>query len=219
MLERLAYEEIDRIAASGMPSADKFALFYENRLWMAVAPGINRERSISGFGSTLDATCLIRPALERFLGDLQIRTIFDAPCGDYNWMRHVAFAGTYIGGDIVRSVVASLNEEFRGSPQFVNFDITKDQFPEADAWLCRACMQHLSDAEIIQALDNFRRSRVKIALLSNSRLASNYDIKSGGSRMVDLTKAPFDLPRPRWTLPDNPCGESRHVGVWYREDL
>lgn len=219
MLERLAYDEINRIAASDIPSAEKFTLLYEKRLWEAVAPGLNRGRSHSGFGSTLDATCLIRPALEAFLRDMKVRTLFDAPCGDYHWMRHVDFAGTYIGGDIVKSVIAGLNKTFRGSPEFISFDITSDQFPESDVWLCRACLQHLSNAEILQAIENFRRSRVKIALLSNSRVDSNYDIKSGGSRLVDLTKAPFNLPRPRWTLPDNPCGESRHIGVWFREDL
>jgi hypothetical protein len=219
MLERVAYAEIDRIAASSISSAEKFALLYEKRLWQAVAPGINRGRSQSGFGSTMEATCLIRPALETFLREMEVQTLFDAPCGDYHWMRHLAFDGTYIGGDIVRSVVTNLNQAFRGSPEFIDFDITRDEFPKADAWLCRACMQHLSNAEITQAIDNFRRSRVKLALLSNSRLTSNYDIKSGGSRMVDLTRSPFNLPRPHWMLPDNPCGESRHVGVWYREDL
>lgn len=219
MLERLAYAEIDRIAASDISSAEKFTLLYERRLWQAVAPGINRGRSHSGFGSTMEATCLIRPALATFLREMNIRRLFDAPCGDYYWMRHIGFDGRYIGGDIVRSVIASLNKAFRGSPEFINFDITRDEFPEADAWLCRACMQHLSNAEISQALDNFRSSRVKMALLSNSRLASNYDINTGSSRMIDLTKPPFNLLAPRLTLPDHPFGEPRNIGVWYREDL
>jgi hypothetical protein len=219
MREQLAYDEINLIAASDIPSAEKFALFYENKLWMAIAPGINRNQSVTGWGSTLDSTCLIRPALEQFLREMNIVTLFDAPCGDHHWIRHVHFNCAYIGGDIVPSVIAALKEECGGSKQFFTFDITKDEFPEADVWLCRACMQHLCNDEIMLALDNFRRSRVRIALLSNSMLTSNYDIKTGGSRAIDLTKPPFNLPRPRWTLADNPHGESRHIGVWYREDL
>jgi hypothetical protein len=217
--ERLALIEINRIAASDLSSAEKFSLLYANKIWAALSPGINRGQSLSGFGSTLEATCLLRPALEQFLAENDVQALFDAPCGDYHWMRHVGFSGKYIGGDIVQSVVDSLCKEFQSDPQFITLDITKDKFPDADVWLCRACLQHLCNDEIKQALANFAKSNVKMALLSNSRLTENHDIKTGGSRMVDLTKAPFNLPKPRQILPDSPCGEKRHIGVWHKDDF
>ena len=50
------------------------------------------DASVSGPGSTLDATFALRTALPTLITDLNIRTILDAPCGDCRWIRHADLA-------------------------------------------------------------------------------------------------------------------------------
>jgi hypothetical protein len=72
----------------------KFTDIYHKNIW-------ENEESVSGPGSTLEYT--VRDALPTVLDTYSIKTIFDAPCGDFNWMKYVV-KGTnikYTGGDIV----------------------------------------------------------------------------------------------------------------------
>ena len=169
------------------------------------------------------------PNLQQFLSDKPAIKFFDAPCGDFNWMRTFNFAAdcAYIGGEIVPELVASLQQRYgraageTASRQFIRFDLTSDDFPEADIWLCKDCMQHLSNEDINRVIANFRRSKIKIAMISNhSGVRINENIRTGQFRHVDLTLPPFNLPKPRQILLDSPSdSEPRFVGVWYREDL
>ena len=63
--------------------------------------------SMSGDGSTLDYTYNLRHELAKFVRGFEIRSMFDAPCGDFNWMHAVnlpeSFA--YVGGDIVPTLI------------------------------------------------------------------------------------------------------------------
>ena len=51
----------------------------------------NRE-SVSGDGSTLAYTHNLRHELAKFLRAFRVVSMFDAPCGDFNWMRAVDHA-------------------------------------------------------------------------------------------------------------------------------
>jgi hypothetical protein len=231
--QETAYAEIDRIAKSNISSSAKFSLIYRRRLWLKAMPHLNPDKTLSGHGSTVSSTKVLRQALENFLQETRPNRVFDAPCGDFNWMKDVNFPDDcdYIGGDIVPALVLSLQHKYsratRAAPhemrsrQFISFDLTTDAFPIADIWLCKDCLQHLSNSDISLVLDNFRRSQVKVALISTHiEVATNIDVKTGQFRHVDLTRAPFNLPPPRQILPDSPIGgEPRYVGVWYREDL
>ena len=53
------------------------------------------EESRSGPGSTLIYTYNLRRQLIEFLAQFPVKTIFDAPCGDFHWMREVAFPAEY----------------------------------------------------------------------------------------------------------------------------
>ena len=45
--------------------------------------------SLSGDGSTLNYTENLRKQLPNLIKAFSINTIYDAPCGDFNWMRGV----------------------------------------------------------------------------------------------------------------------------------
>lgn len=230
--QRAALSELERIAGSNIPTAEKFALIYRKRLWFKVFPHLNPDKTPSGQGSTQQSTRILRANLEYFLQEIDVKTFFDAPCGDFNWMKNVRLPADcrYVGGDIVPELAAQLQQTYGStdgrvgevpSRRFIAFDLTSDSFPLADVWLCKDCLQHLSNDDIQLVLDNFRRSQVKVALISNHvGVNSNAEIATGQFRPVDLTRAPFNLPAPRQKLADAPIDdEQRYVGVWHRTDL
>ena len=57
--------------------------------------------SVSGTGSSLDATELLRSKLPGIFEGLKINSIFDAPCGDFSWMKLIFDSNeiNYIGAD------------------------------------------------------------------------------------------------------------------------
>jgi hypothetical protein len=160
----------------------------------------NKE-SRSGDGSTLFYTRHLRARLEHFVRAFDIRTFFDAPCGDFNWMREVAFPPrlTYIGGDIAGSLIKQ-NRRSYSNPRrrFLDFDIAADAFPAADVWFCRDCLFHLSDELIFRALRNFCDSKIELLMMTNHINKTgfeNTDIKAGRFRLIDFFNEPFGLPR------------------------
>ena len=158
------------------------------------------DESRSGPGSTLAYTRNLRPSLEAFMKDFRIGAMFDAPCGDFNWMKEVAFPQGfgYLGGDIASSLIEKNQIAFAGEGrQFIEFDIVNDAFPDSALWFCRDCLFHLPEALIFKALRNFSRSNIKFLMMTNHINASgfaNMDIPAGEFRLVDFFAEPFNLP-------------------------
>ena len=178
----------------------------------------NSSESISGPGSELARTARYRKALGDFLGRERIESLFDAPCGDLNWMAEVLARHPlrYVGGDISPSVLATARKR-HPELDLRQFDICCGPFPEAQVWHCRDAILHLSFADIWAALANAARSSIELALLTTyrARVLRNLDIRTGGWRFVDLERPPFNLPRPLEYLDDSHPGEfPRAVGVW-----
>ena len=97
-----------------------FTDIYVNRLWDE--PNATNE-SVSGNGSTLDFTKNLREELPKLFDTFAIKTVFDAPCGDLNWMSRVLEKNpdiAYIGGDIVAPMIESHVKKYAD-----NAEITK----------------------------------------------------------------------------------------------
>ncbi len=169
-----------------------FSHIFESRYW-------GDYESVSGIGSRISQTEEVRTQLPIIIEKYGVRTLFDAPCGDLNWMKSVLETVSihYIGGDIVPEVVA-LAQANSPNPayEFKIFDIATDPFPAADLWLCRDVLFHLSYAVIWQALDNFCRSDVPLMLVTTHTddTVKNRNIVTGDFRYIDLFKPPFALP-------------------------
>lgn len=179
--------------------------------------------SVSGGGSTKQRTSDYAERLVALLERRQIRSMFDAPCGDMNWMPEVIgkSAVAYSGGDISRGVLNSARKKFPDA-NLCLFDIRNSAFPDVQLWHCRDCLFHLSFEDGLAALRNFARSRIEYALITtNSGLfVRNIDILTGGHRVTDLERHPYNLGRPLERLRDYPDGEfPRYVALWRRSDI
>ena len=152
--------------------------------------------SRSGGGSEINSTVRLREFLPNILKKYKIKTVLDAPCGDYNWMKAVDKAGIdYIGGDIVPDCVENNNKLYREeNVSFSVIDITKDELPTVDMIICKDCLQHLSSEDVWMALNNFKKSGSTWLLTTSYPLTlRNWDIQNGDYRPLNLLAEPFNL--------------------------
>lgn len=174
------------------PSMERvFGRIYRDNHWGSA-------ESASGEGSTLASTARIRVELPRLLRELGVMSLLDAPCGDFNWMRHVDLAGiSYTGMDVVPQLIRRNNQLYRRPDvQFVIGDITRGPLPRADAVLCRDALEHLSFRQALRAVEAIKKSGSEYLLATSHESARNEDIPSGHWRPLDLRHAPFDFPEP-----------------------
>lgn len=193
---------------------DVFTTIYRENRW-------TDSESRSGPGSTLARTLVIRQLLERLVRELRIKTLLDAPCGDFNWMKEVALPveTQYIGVDVVRELIADLQGHF-ATPRrrFLALDFVRDRLPRAELIFCRDALVHLTLADIQRALDNFRRSGSKYLLATTFPATSeNLEIATGGWRTLNLERPPFNLPAPVQLHSDgcpHPEYADKALGLW-----
>jgi hypothetical protein len=199
---------------------EQFTWIYRNGAW-------GSDESASGRGSTLAYTDNLRRKLPDLLGRYSIRSIFDAPCGDFNWMRHLlsGIDVRYIGGDIVRELTESLRARYGdGKTAFVHVDITKGPFPVADLMICRDCLFHLSFMHTRAALQSYVSSGIPYLLTTTHVLPGgiqNQDITTGGFRLIDLYGAPYHFDEQPLEKIDDwlPPDPERQMCLWTREQV
>ncbi len=154
----------------------------------------------------------------------QLKTILDAPCGDYNWFRLVERGNhvKYIGGDIVEPLIEKNNECYSSdNTAFIVLDICNDKLPQADMWLCRDCLFHLSHEDIRKVIKNFLSSEVPYLLTSiHTKCTANKDIFTGNFRLLNLELPPFNFCQPILYIDDWIEGfPERKLGLWSKEML
>ena len=201
-------------------SIDIFTSIYNLNYW-----GSNE--SVSGFGSTLVSTSNLRSNLPLLLNKFSIYSIFDAPCGDFNWM-HVFLTDSkinYIGGDIVKELIHSNNLKYSQlGYKFINIDLTHDVYPVVDLFLCRDCLFHLSFTDIFLLLNKYIESSIPYFLTTthiNNDSFNNSDILTGGFRRIDLFRPPFTFAiDPLFSIDDgSPPDPLRKMCLWTREQV
>lgn len=199
---------------------ERFTWIYKSNHWKS-------SESVSGSGSTLEYTENLRAELPGLLERLDVKTLFDAPCGDFNWMPLVleVVDVDYTGADIVKPLIDSLNSQHSNSKtRFVHLDLIQDPHAKADLMICRDALFHLSFKDAKSVLKGFVSSKTKFLLTTChffSENQSNTDIKTGDFRPLDLRIAPFNLPRDfqekvaDWKFPD----PERYMVLWTRDQI
>lgn len=170
-----------------MSVKEKFTEIYENNLWCS-------QESVSGGGSEMQNTKVIRKELPVLIQKFNIKSILDAPCGDFNWMKSVDLSSaSYIGADIVEPLI-NKNKELYNDIDFRLLDLTKDILPKVDLIFVRDCLGHLSNDNVLLAIKNCKESGSKYLLATSfTKWNFNPDIEDGGWKCINLMISPFNL--------------------------
>jgi hypothetical protein len=183
--------------------------------------------SVSGSGSTVELTANLRHELPKLFAKFEIGSVYDAPCGDFNWMRTLMkeINFSYCGADIVPDLIQVNIDKFKSENiEFKFADITSDAFPKVDLWICRDCLFHLSYKDIYSALENYVRSDIPFVLTSthiNTVAFENKNILTGGFRLIDLFEKPFCFHfEPLYRIADwVPPHSQREMCLWSRDQI
>src|SRR5262245_9526692 len=121
-----------------------FTRHYERRDWL-------EPETVSGRGSSLTRTAAIRRELPALVRELGVRRVVDAGCGDFHWFAALEIElESYVGIDVVEPLVAVTRRRHE-TPQrrFVSLDIIRDSLPQADLIVCRDCLVHLKNRQVV----------------------------------------------------------------------
>ncbi len=183
---------------AGSPSAveEIFTNIYRQNAW-------EDSETISGAGSNLRQTRVLRQRLPGLLKELNVATMLDIPCGDYYWLSKTKLdLAAYLGADIVKNLVTANQIRYaRNVPavSFVALDLLSAMLPRHDLILCRDCLVHFSNQDVRQALRQIKRSGSTYLLTTSfpPPRTNDKDIRTGEWRPLNLEAAPFNLPRPQ----------------------
>lgn len=191
---------------------ETFEAIYRDRGWGDV-------ESVSGPGSSRAGVADFLGELLALIDELGVRTLVDAPCGDFNWADALAeHVDHYIGVDIVPELVSRLQRQASGpGREFRCLDLTSDPLPAGDLVLCRDCLVHFSEFDVWRAFANLRQSGARW-LLTTTFVGDrvNEDVVTGDWRPLNLERPPFRLP-PAHRYIDERCLHTG--GIWADKSL
>ena len=197
-----------------------FSHIYRENLW-------GDPESSSGPGSGVARTAVFRDELSMLLKEIGARSLLDAACGDFNWMKETTLeVDEYIGAEIVPELASDNQRKYgNANTSFIELDITRDELPTADVILCRDCLVHFSFDHIVDSIRNFKRSE-SVYLLTTTfiRFPQNVDVSTGDWRPINLEIAPFSFPKPLAMI-DEQCTHTggiyadKRLALWKLEDI
>lgn len=185
-----------------------FESIYRRNSW-------NGTETRSGPGSTHGATLRLQRILPELMAGLGAYSILDASCGEGNWMPDLP---GYVGVDISASAITIARAKHPDRRYLIR-DICVDELPTVDVVFCRDALQHLSLAEGLVALRNFRLTRATWLICSTHEGGLNVDISTGGYYEPDMQAPPFSLGTP-WMMVEDGSWDGcepypdKYMGVW-----
>jgi SAM-dependent methyltransferase len=187
--------------------------------------------SKSGGGSTLEETEDIRQQIKQLVKDKEIKSVVDAPCGDFNWMKDIVYSfESYTGCDIVPELIADNQKYANSIIKFQEFDITQNEIPEADLLIVRDVIGHLSLEDGKKAIANILNSKCKYLLTTtwynlndenynhenrNNTVTLDAQWERGAAAFypVCLHSEPFNFPKPELYIEEKPKVDGYDNGV------
>lgn len=198
-----------------------FTQIYDQKLW--VLPSRDTYTA-DGPASTEYYTQSLRSQLVPFLKKWKVKSMLDASCGEYNWMRLVDLGNIkYIGGDIVAEKINILKKEFPNK-EWLELDIINDPLPKADLWMCRDTLFHFPIDAVKKTFQNFLKSDIKY-ILTTSHPSHSYNknediVHFGGWFGINLFMEPFNFPQPLDIIDDShPQFPDKKLFLYKRTDL
>ena len=112
-IRKFSGQNVDHLSFNSL--SDRFSAIYRNRVWIQGRSA----GSLSGYGSELENTETLRQRLTELLNSLEAQSLLDIGCGDFTWMKEIAFPHKYIGVDIVPELIETNNLMFRSDRKSV----------------------------------------------------------------------------------------------------
>lgn len=173
------------------------------------------KESVSGVGSEISYTSNLRESLTEVISIFNIRSICDAPCGDFNWIKKVLLEKnsiSYTGIDIVPKLIDKNNELYKTEKvKFICGDICTDPLPKSELLIVRDVLFHLSNQDLILFKENLRKTDFKYLLVSQHSHGQeiNKDIRTGDFRELDVGLRPLCFPTEKVLVTIDDCPD------WY----
>lgn len=193
---------------SGLSLRETFQTIYRTKAW-----GDDGTPFCSGGGSRGENCARYCDLCLKIIRENGVRSVVDLGCGDFFVGRHIVEATgiRYTGIDVVPELIEFHKQTFQNEHTgFQCADITKDALPAADLCLIRQVLQHLSNQEILNALDNlkcYRRILISEDVPVRPRSFNldkqhGPDVRAYYGSGVYIDKAPFSLPiSAEWSFP------------------
>lgn len=183
--------------------------------------------SVSGPGSSVERTSRFRDAIPVLLKELNVRTLLDAGCGDFNWMKLVKLdLEQYIGVDVVSELISENQRQYgKATRTFLNLDISREKLPKEDLILSRDCLVHFRFKDVSATIKNFKESGSTYLLATTfPGLNGNTDTDTGGWRHLNLQMSPFNFPEPLNLIEENRTDAGgvnvvKYLGLWALKDI
>ena len=173
------------------------------------------KESVSGVGSEISYTVNLRECLNELISTYDIKSICDAPCGDFNWIGNVLSENSsisYTGIDIVPQLIDKNNELYKTEKvKFIHGDICTDPLPKSDLLIVRDVLFHLSNQDLMLFKENLRKTEFKYLLVSQHSHGqeNNKDIRTGDFRELDVGLRPLYFPTGKVMVTIDDCPD------WY----
>ena len=134
--------------------------------------------------------------VNEYIKNNNIKSIIDAPCGDFNYMSNVDLENViYLGLDVSKNAIEMCKKKSNKSNiEFKVFNLITDVLPKADLILIKDLFLHLSFADIITVLENVKSSGCKYFATSRYSHGNEINIDKNSdlhSRAIEITIKPF----------------------------
>jgi SAM-dependent methyltransferase len=163
------------------------------------------QETVSGPCSSQERTQELRVGFQSALHDLEIQSIVDCGCGDWNWMRSVNLTGIqYLGLEIVQPLVETLQKQFSApTVKFQHLDIFQQPLETADLWLARDVLCFYTLKEIKKFFQLFIESQSKFLGISSIDTEQEFNGQlTGFWKQLNFFSEPFAMPEPMLEIAD-----------------
>ena len=148
----------------------------------------------SGSGSLKINNYYYLDFLKKFLKNNNIKSVCDIGCGDWQTLKHINWDGIrYLGIDCVENVIDKNIKYYQKSNiKFINKNVLEINIPQADLYILKDVLQHLSIKNINILLNKLKKKNKYLIIIGDvCNINCNIDIKDGLYRPVDLNRPPF----------------------------
>lgn len=218
LLRNRAYNKFVHARFKGKSAEEVFQTIFQENHW-------RDKESKSGTGSNEKNSGNVVKIVSSAIRELQVKSMLDLPCGDFNWMKKVDLDNlTYLGADIVKPLIDS-NIQMYTTPtiKFTVLNILEDHLPKVDLVFTRDCLVHFSYHDIAKTIDAIKRSGSFYWMTTTFPKHNNYNIVTGDWRPVNLEVKPFHLPPPLHIYNEAFSEDSRFadksLAIWRIADL